>query len=150
MFDLRALGVMALGIVGLFSFVLGSAHFFFPKLLDFERAIPKDGPPLRPFRLGPIRYATKRSDVHGIGWVMNYATSYVLVSIGLFDLAAWWWLGTTAGRLLTLWIGVWWLIRAGSQFYLGKRKGDWWIAAGFVLLAVVQGIAGAGHLPGGL
>ena len=135
------LTTVALGIVGLFSLSLGSIHFFFPKLLDFEHSIPKNGPPIRPFRLGPIRYATKRSDVHGIGWVMNYATSYVLVSIGLFDLAAYFWLGTPAGRLLTLWIAVWWLIRAGSQFYLGNRRGDWWIAVGFVWLGVVQGVA---------
>jgi len=133
--------VAALGIVGIFSLALGSVHFFFPKLLDFEHSIPKDGPPIRPFRLGPIRYPTKRSDVHGIGWVMNHATSYVLVSIGVFDLAAYLWLGTPTGRLLSLWIAVWWLIRAGSQFYLGKRKGDWWIAAGFAWLGVVQGVA---------
>ncbi|MBI3960782.1 MAG: hypothetical protein HY328_18380 [Chloroflexi bacterium] len=130
--------IATLGVVGLFSLMLGSVHFFFPKLLDFENAIPKDGPPIAPFRLGPIRYATKRSDVHGIGWVMNHAASYVLVSIGVFDLAVVYWLGTTAGRLLTLWIAVWWLIRAGSQFYLGNRPGDRWIAAGFVLLGGVQ------------
>ncbi len=129
---------IALAVVGLFSLILGSVHFFFPKLLDFKNTIPKDGPPIRPFRLGPIRYATKRSDVHGIGWVMNHAASYVLVSIGLFDLAAVYWLGTTTGRLLTLWIAVWWLIRAGSQFYLGRRKGDWWISVGFGLLGGVQ------------
>lgn len=133
--------VAALAIVGIFSLALGSIHFFFPKLLDFDQAIPKDGPPIRPFLLGPLRYPTKRSDVHGIGWVMNHAASYVLVSIGLFDLAAHWWLGTSAGRLLTVWIGLWWLIRAASQFYLGRRRGDWWIAAGFVWLAVVQGAA---------
>ncbi len=133
--------LVALGTVGLFSLLLGSVHFFFPKLLDFERAIPKDGPPIRPFRLGPIRYATKRSDVYGIGWVMNHAASYVLVSIGLVDLAAYFWLGTTAGRLLTLWIALWWLIRAGSQFYLGSRPGDRWIAAGFALLGGIQALA---------
>lgn len=134
--------VVGLSIVGLFSLALGSVHFFFPKLLDFDAAIPKEGPPIRLFRLGPLRYATKRSDVHGIGWVMNHAASYVLVSIGLFDLAAWWWLGTTAGRLLSVWIAVWWLIRAASQFYLGRRTGDWWIAFGFGFLAFVQAIAG--------
>lgn len=138
---LELLTTVALGIAGLFSLALGSVHFFFPKLLDFENAIPKDGPPIRPFRLGPIRYATKRSDVHGIGWVMNHAASYVLVSIGLFNLAGYWWLGTPAGRLLTLWIALWWLIRAGSQFYLGKRSGDRWIAAGFALLGGAQVLA---------
>lgn len=130
--------IVGLGIVGLFSTALGSVHFFFPKLLDFDNAIPKEGPTLRPFRLGPLHYATKRGDVYGIAWVMNHAASYVLVSIGLFDLAAYWWLGTDAGRMLTLWIAVWWLIRAGSQFYLGQRQGDWWICAGFGLLAMIQ------------
>lgn len=50
--------VVALGIVGLFSLILGSVHFFFPKLLDFENAIPKDGPPIRPFPPGthPLRH----------------------------------------------------------------------------------------------
>jgi len=133
--------IVGLAIVGLFSTVLGSVHFFFPKLLDFANAIPKDGPPIRPFRLGPIRYATQRRDVHGIGWVMNHAASYVLVSIGVFDLAGYWWLGTTAGRLLSLWIALWWLIRAASQFYLGNRPGDRWIAAGFGLLALIQLVA---------
>ncbi|HRJ41413.1 MAG: hypothetical protein KJZ86_13090 [Caldilineaceae bacterium] len=135
---LEPLTIVALAVVGLFSLGLGSVHFFFPKLLDFEHSIPKEGPPIRPFRLGPICYATLRSDVHGIGWVMNHAASYVLVSIGLFDLAAWWWLGSTAGRLLSLWIALWWLIRAASQFYLGRRRGDWWIGAGFALLALIQ------------
>lgn len=138
MFLWNVLLVFALAVVGLFSTALGSVHFFFPKLLDFDNAIPKAGPPIRPFRLGPIRYATQRSDVYGIGWVMNHATSYVLVSIGLFDLAAYWWLGTTTGRLLSLWIALWWTIRAASQFYLGRRRGDWLIAAGFALLAVIQ------------
>jgi len=142
MTTLELLIVAALGVVGLFSLTLGSVHFFFPKLLDFEHSIPKDGPPIQPFHLGPIRYQTERSDVHGIGWVMNHAASYVLVSIGVFDLAAYWWLGTSAGRLFTLWVALWWLIRAASQFYLGRRKGDWWIAVGFVWLAVVQGAAG--------
>ena len=138
---LELLTIAALAVVGLFSLALGSIHFFFPKLLDFEHAIPKDGPPIHPFRLGPLRYPTKRSDVHGIGWVMNHATSYVLVSIGLFDLAGYFWLRTGAGRLLTLWIAVWWLIRAGSQFYLGNRSGDRWIAAGFAFLAGAQALA---------
>lgn len=133
--------VAALAVVGLFCLILGSIHFFFPKLLDFETAIPKEGAPIRPFRLGLIRYNTTRGDVHGIAWVMNHAASYVLVSIGLFDLFAYAWLGTTWGRLLTLWIAIWWLIRAGSQFYLGRRRGDWWIAAGWLWLAIVQTLA---------
>lgn len=128
----------ALAICGAFALVLGSVHFFFPVLLDFAQAIPRSGTPLRPFRLGPLRYATQRSDVHGIAWVMNHAASYTLVTVGIADLLAARWLGTPAGRWLLLWMTGWWLLRAGSQFYLGRRRGDWWIAAGFAWLAVVH------------
>lgn len=114
----------AFWLAGAFTLILGAAHFFFPVLLDFRAAIPDDGPPLRPFRLGPIRYATRRSDVRGIAWVMNHAASYVLVSIGAFDLCVAQWKGTPAGRWLCAWIAAWWAIRAASQRYLGRRRGD--------------------------
>ncbi len=133
-----AVGIAALAVCGIFTVVLGSVHFFFPILLDFAQAIPRQGPPLRPFRLGPIRYPTQRSDVYGIAWVMNHAASYTLVSIGVVDLCAWLWLGTPMGRILALWIAIWWFIRAASQFYLGQRRGDWWIAVGFAWLGVVH------------
>ncbi|MBX3013515.1 MAG: hypothetical protein KF832_18490 [Caldilineaceae bacterium] len=133
------LAIVALAVAGLFTLLLGSAHFFFPRLLDFDQAIPRQGTPLRPFRLGPLRYATQRSDVYGIAWVMNHAASYTLVSIGLVDLLGWLWLGSSVGRILAWWIAGWWLIRAASQFYLGQRRGDWWIAAGFTWLALVHG-----------
>ena len=77
-----------LTIAGLFTLTLGMVHFWFPILLDFRQAIPHQGLPLQPFRLGPITYATQRSDVHGIAWIMNYAASYTLVGIGLLDLLA--------------------------------------------------------------
>lgn len=136
---LVTLAILALIISGLFTVALGTAHFFFPILLDFDKAIPRQGVPLRPFKLGPIHYATKRSDVYGIAWVMNHAASYTLVSIGIVDLASWFWFGTTTGRLLAVWIAVWWFLRAASQFYLGQRRGDWWIAAGFAWLGIVHG-----------
>lgn len=133
------LALSALAICGLFTLLLGTAHFFFPILLDFERAIPRQGPALRPFKLGPIHYPTERRDVYGIAWVMNHAASYTLVSIGVVDLCSWLWLGTGMGRILTLWITGWWFLRAASQFYLGRRRGDWWIAGGFAWLGVVHG-----------
>lgn len=135
--------VAALFIAGVFTLALGTVHFFFPQLLDFEQAIPKQGLPLRPFRLGPIRYATQRSDVHGIAWVMNHAASYVLVSIGLVDLLAGHWLLSPAGRPFTFWIAGWWFLRAGSQLYLGRRRGDWLILAGFGALGVLHLLVGA-------
>src|SRR5690554_2339901 len=122
-----ALVIFALGVAGVFTSALGIVHFFFPVLLDFAQAIPRQAtegqPPLKPFRLGPIRYATQRSDVYGIGWIMNHAASYTLVSIGIVDLIAYQWLGTVAGRWLALWIAGWWFLRAGSQLYLGRRRG---------------------------
>ena len=131
-------GLIALAISGLFTLILGLLHFFFPLLLDFEQAIPKQGPLLKPFRLGPIFYKTQRQDVYGIAWVMNHAASYTLVSIGMADLMASYWLGTALGQLLALWIAVWWFIRAASQLYLGRRRGDWWILIGFAWLGLVH------------
>ena len=129
---------LALLAAGLFTVILGGVHFFFPRLLDFDAAIPRTGPPLKPFRLGPVRYATLRSDVHGIAWVMNHAASYTLVGIGIADLVAWSWLDTAHGRVLALWIAGWWFVRAASQLYLGRRRGDWLILAGFGLLGLLH------------
>lgn len=132
------LWLIALAICGIFTAVLGTAHFWFPVLLDFEQAIPKTGAQLKPFRLGPIRYVTQRSDVYGIAWVMNHAASYTLVSIGIVDLLAVYWIDLSLKWLVALWIAIWWFIRAGSQLYLGQRKGDWWILVGFAWLGVVH------------
>jgi hypothetical protein len=134
---------LALTAAGLFTVALGCLHFFFPRLLDFEEAIPREGPPLAPLRLGIIRYQTLRSDVHGIAWVMNHAASYTLVSIGVVDLAAGSWLMSPEGRPLALWIAGWWFLRAGSQLYLGRRPGDWLILLGFALLGLVHLAAAA-------
>lgn len=134
--------LLLLAVAGLFTLVLGGVHFFFPQLLDFAHAIPKEGPALKPFRLGPIRYATKRSDVHGIAWVMNHHASFVLVSIGLLDLLGGTWLVSAAGKWLALWIAVWWFLRAASQLYLGRRRGDWIILAGFSLLGILHLVLG--------
>lgn len=130
--------LLALGICGLFSLLLGTAHFFFPVLLDFEQAIPREGAPLQPFRLGPIRYRTQRQDVYGIAWVMNHAASYTLVSIGVADLLASHWFGLSWGVWLALWLAGWWFLRAASQLYLGRRRGDWLILAGFALLGGIH------------
>ncbi len=132
------IALLALGISGLFTTVLGSVHFFFPLLLDFAQAIPRQGEDILPFRLGPLRYTTLRSDVHGIAWIMNHAASYTLVTIGILDLLAYRWLGTEFGWWLCLWIAGWWFLRAGSQLYMGRRRGDLWILVGFAWLGVVH------------
>jgi hypothetical protein len=123
-------------ICGFFTLLLGLVHFFFPLLLDFRAAIPNEGALLRPFKLGPIRYATQRQDVHGIAWIMNHAASYTLVTIGIIDLLAAYWIIAPWARWVAVWIAVWWLLRAASQLYLGRRRGDWWILAGFSWLGL--------------
>lgn len=133
-----------LAVSGVLTVALGIAHFFFPKLFDFDHAIPREGAPLRPFRLGPLRYQTQRSDVRGIAWVMNAAASYVLVSLGALDLWAsrHGWPAGSAGHLLSQWVAGWWFLRAGTQFYLGHRRGDWLIVTGFALLYVEHVLVG--------
>lgn len=127
-----------LGAAGVFTLLLGIVHFVLPILLDFRNAVPKEGSPLKPLQLGFIRYATLRSDVHGIAWVMNYAASYVLVTIGALDLFASHWVQLPPGRLLAGWIAGWWFLRAATQLYLGTRVGDWIILAGFVMLGALH------------
>ena len=129
---------LALYGAGAFSVALGVVHFFLPVLLDFHRAIPNEGESLKPFRLLFYRYDTKRSDVRGIAWVMNYAVSFTLVSIGIADLFADYWLNTQFRWIIALWISVWWLLRAICQLYLGKRKGDLVVMAWFVLLSIIH------------
>jgi hypothetical protein len=130
--------LIALFVSGAFTLALGLVHIFMPILFDFQHAIPPNREPLAPFELGPIRYATTRSDVRGIAWVMNHAASYVLISIGVADLLWWRWPNGTIGVLLALWIAGWWLLRAGSQLYLGRRRGDLKIMIGFLVLAAVH------------
>ena len=64
--------VLAFRLAGVFTVILRLLHFFFPSLLDFRQAIPLEGASLKPLRLLLYRYATKRSDVHGIAWIMNH------------------------------------------------------------------------------
>jgi hypothetical protein len=133
--------LIAMLISGGFTLALGIVHIFMPMLFDFRRAIPTEGESLTPLRLGPIRYATVRSDVRGIAWVMNHAASYVLISIGVADLLWRRWPDGAMGAILALWIAGWWLLRAASQLYLGRRRGDLKIMLGFVTLAAVHLLA---------
>jgi hypothetical protein len=123
---------------GAFTLILGILHFFFPILFDFRGAIPDKGAPLKPFRLWFIRYATQRSDVYGIAWVMNHAASYTLVTVGLLDLFWTLWLHSSFGALVALWIAGWWFVRAASQLYVGRRWGDWLIVAMFAAFGVLH------------
>ncbi|MBX3065581.1 MAG: hypothetical protein KF726_21575 [Anaerolineae bacterium] len=123
---------------GVFTLALGILHFFFPLLLDFAHAIPREGNALKPFRLSLISYQTKRSDVYGIAWVMNHAASFVLVSIGVLYLNWMAWIESPLKLTIGLWIAGWWLLRAVSQLYVGKRPVDWFFVGWFALLGVIH------------
>lgn len=125
-------------LTGILTAALGILHFFFPILFDFRHAIPREGPPLEPFRLGPILYHTARRDVWGIAWLMNHHVSYTLVTIGLVDLFWTVWLRSAFGMLVALWIAVWWFMRAGTQLYLGRRRGDWMILLAFASFGLLH------------
>lgn len=62
----------------------------------------------------------------------------MLLSIGLVDLVAADWLRSDAGRGVALWIAGWWILRAGSQLWLGRRWGDWLIIAWFLALSALH------------
>lgn len=133
---MHVLLLTALRLAGVFAVGLGALHFFFPRLLDFRAAIPAAGPPLRPLRLPGTRlaYATTRADVHGIAWVMNHCVSYTILCIGVADILAARWIATPHGRLLAAWIAGFYTVRAVSQRYLGRRRGDWIVMAAFAVL----------------
>lgn len=130
-------------LAGVFTVGLGVTHFVMPVLFDFDHAIPRDGEPLHPFRWFIYRYPTTRSDVYGIAWVMNHAASYTLVSIGVLDMLWTRWLDADAGWMLALWIAGFWWMRAGSQLYLGRRRGDLLAIAWFAMLGTLHAAVAA-------
>ena len=123
---------------GVFAVLLGVLHFTFPERFGFLAALPKDSTPTPPFRLWFYRYQMKRSDLRGIVYVMNHCVSYAIVSMGVFDLFTSRWLGTRAGAVAATVIAGFWFVRAGTQFYLGYRKGDWFIFACFGCLGALH------------
>jgi hypothetical protein len=129
---------IALIIAGIFAILLGCLHFFFPYLLDFRSAIPSNGPPLKPFSLIRFQYQTTRSDVLGITWVMNHCVSYVILSIGITDLFSHIWIHSSFCTIISLWIAGFYALRAASQLYLGRRRGDWIVMIGFSSLAFLH------------
>ena len=83
----------------------------------------------------------KRSDLRGIIYIINHCVSYAIVVVGVFDLFASRWLGTSSGSLAAGTIAGFWLVRAGTQFYLGHRRGDWLVMALFAFLATLHVVA---------
>lgn len=125
-------------LIGLFTLALGIVHFFFPALLDYKNAIRDKGSEFTPFKLGFIRYKTQWSDIYGLIWVMNHAASYTIVTVGILDLLSYSWIHTNFRQTIALWIAIWWFLRAGTQFYLGSRRGDMIIASCFSFLGFVH------------
>jgi hypothetical protein len=136
---------LLLRLAGAFAVALGTVHFFLPALLSFRSALldhPPDWKVARPFILWPTRYLVTLSDRYGVVWVSNHAASFTLVSIGAVDvLAAGWLTSNPIGRWVALWIAGFWLVRAISQLYFGRRAGDWAILAWFATLALLHLLA---------
>ena len=127
---------------GAFSLALGVWHVGVPRRFGFRDAIEpwRSGPAGR-VRLGPWHHVATRADVMGVANVMNAATTYVLVSIGVAGLLSAAWLGTPAGRLLAAWVAGWWALRAVMQLGMGRRAIDGFLVAGFGALAALFAVA---------
>jgi len=126
---------------GVFAVILGVLHFTFPRRFGFLELLAGDQPAPPPFRLGPYRKDLSRSDVLGVVYVMNHCASFVILSIGAFDLCAPLWLGASAGAVASLWAAGFWWVRAVAQVHVGRRRGDWLVMAFFTALGVVQALA---------
>jgi len=118
--------------------VLGALHFKFPDRFGFREALSAEGPPPPVFRLGFYRYPFRRAQLIGIILIMNHCVSYTILSIGIFDLMASRWRGTTIGVWLAAWVAGFWFVRAVTQFYVGRRRGDWFIVGVFATLGLVH------------
>jgi hypothetical protein len=123
---------------GAFAVLLGLLHFTFATRFHYMKALPLQGPDVPPFKLWFYQYPTKRSDLRGIIYVMNHCTSYTIVMAGIFDLCYQLWEGTLAGAFAALAVGGFWLVRAISQTYLGRRPGDWYVMALFTGLFLLH------------
>ena len=102
------------------------AHLWIPRIFAIDRAIGLDGAGdrgLGTIAVGRWRYARRRADAVGLTWVMSKPPSYILVTIGVVDLA--WAAGnrTIPLALGAAWIAGWWLLRAGGQFT--RRATSW-------------------------
>ena len=132
---------------GVFTIALGAVHIGIPSILRFSEAIGVDGdrPGLGRVRMPGIEYRLNRTDLRAMAWVMSNAASYVLVTVGIVDLA---WVGGWRGLPLPIgaaWIAGWWAVRSGGQLLVGRRLGDLAIAmwfGGLALLHVAVAILG--------
>ena len=125
-------------VTGVFACALGVLHFFFPLLFDFRGALSLEGPPLKPFPLLFTRYDTTRQDIAGLVWVMNHAASFMILTAGMLDLFWRVWLNEPYSALVALWVALFYFVRAGSQLYMGRRRGDWMVLTAFAALGIMH------------
>jgi hypothetical protein len=123
---------------GIFAVVLGLLHFTFPERFGFRSALSGDGPDVPPFRLWFYRYTFRRPDLFGVVRVMNHCVSYTILSMGVADLLWSRWRGTSVGVWLSAWMAGFWFVRAATQLYLGRRRGDWFVVAVFGALCCIH------------
>jgi hypothetical protein len=127
---------------GTATILLGVWHLSVPRVFRFARAVEVDEPHastgLGSIRVGLWRYERRRADVVGLSWVMSNAASFVLVSIGILDIA--WAVDdrTIPIVLGSAWIAAWWGLRAAGQFALGRRPIDLAIALGFAVPGAIH------------
>ncbi|MBS1956090.1 MAG: hypothetical protein JST89_18040 [Cyanobacteria bacterium SZAS-4] len=125
-------------LTGVFAVVLGLLHFTFPDRFGFMVSLPLEGESPPPFRLMFYSYDMKRSDLRGIIYVMNHCASYTIFLTGIFDLCCASWIGTGPGKLGSIAVAGFWLVRAASQTYLGRRRGDWLVMAFFTAIGILH------------
>src|SRR6185436_874501 len=133
--------LMLLYVGGAFALVLGVLHFTFPTRFGLVAALAVEGPPPPQYRLLFYRYDMKRSDLRGVIYVMNHCVSYSILVVGVFDCFAARWIGTLPGTVGAGAVAGFWFVRAGTQFYVGKRRGDWFVVFWFTMLAVLHIVA---------
>jgi hypothetical protein len=129
---------------GIFTTVLGTTHFIYPRLFQYKSVIyveSNQDRQLEPFRLLFITYPLTVDTVYRLIWLMNNHVSFVLVSIGFVELFAATWLLQDA-RYLLLWIAAWWGLRAGFQPVLGRHGRDWFWSSVFATLGGIHLWAG--------
>jgi len=125
---------------GVFTIILGVAHFFFPYLFHYKQLIYTESNlqrELEPFRLGFIHQPLRLKGLYGLIWLMNNHVSFVLVSIGWVEVFYARWLLADASYLL-LWFAAWWLLRAVSQLLLGHSWRSWLVLFWFLSLSVLH------------
>lgn len=127
-----------LNLTGVFAVALGLLHFTFADRFGFMVSLPLQGEAPPQFRLMSYTYDMKRSDLRGIIYVMNHCASYTILLTGIFDLCSASWIVTVPGKLGSIAVAGFWFVRAASQTYLGRRRGDWLVMAFFAAIGILH------------